>query len=552
MVRTVINTFKRWGPKSMNDSRPDEMVPLTVRAADEGTEIFLIDGNFNRLQSAVGKMKTRVKPGIYKVRFRSGEAQVDRIIEVTDAARGGRNSVEVSGASLNFSSTAPIPGTRTTSEAHEAAWRRAWRRPDKILGDGGGIFLMVRDTGSTSRCDSYSRSRRPWEGVTISDTDGKLLCDLAEDGTHDCSSGVGTVHAALAPGTYVLRVDTSVAGVQKMAVTVCPGWQTQILMAASRYRRSSKGRIRAALRANLADAAVFMVKIGADRDPEEFMAKHLRLTDLARQGMAQGRNPMRPDELHDMLWAKYENPMLGIIGAHLMLRASEPDLDMLHDVVGNLERLVPGHPDALALRLAVNARRNVEMAEAPVCAAPPMLSASWQIIVEQSIKWPNIAPPGSLAARIGFGNLLGSIWFIWGRERSPVKNNESNGKARRIPAPMRLKIANSASQRSRGDDVMRFITTMDALSPLPGQIREVPRQETLAQLLSRVRERFPVGIIRSGANEYPELSRTQRFLVQEVAAQAAAGGDIDPIRIVRRMGMPAAAVMGTARNLLRR
>ena len=337
-----------------------------------------------------------------------------------------------------------------------------------------------------------------------------------------------------------------------MAVTVCPGWQTQILMAASRYRRSSKGRIRAALRANLADAAVFMVKIGGDRTPEEFMAKHLRLTDLARQGLAQGRNPMRPDELRDMLWAKYENPMLGIIGAHLMLRASEPDMDMLHEVVGNLERLVPGHPDALALRLAVNARRNVEMAEAPVCAAPPMLSASWQIIVEQSIKWPNIAPPGSLAARIGFGNLLGSTWFVWGRERSPVKNNESNGKARRIPAPMRLKIANSASQRSRGDDVMRFITTMDALSPLPRQIREVPRQENLAQLLSRVRERFPVGIIRSGANEYPELSRTQRFLVQEVAAQAAAGGDIDPIRIVRRMGMPAAAVMGTARSLLRK
>ena len=536
----------------MNNSRPDIMVPLTVKAADEGTEIFLIDSGFRRISSAVGRMQTEVKPGIYKVRFRAGEAQVDRFIEVTNAARGGRNSVEVSEAPLSITSAAPIPGTRAFSQCHEAAWRRAWQCPDKNLGHGGRIFLMVRDTDSTNSCDSSGRRRQPWRGVTLSDTGGKILCDMSREGLSDSSIGAGTVHVELDPGSYVLRVNTSVSGIQKMAVAVCPGWQTQILMAATRYRHSSKGRIRTAFRANLADAAVFMVKIDSAGNPAEYMPKHLRLTELARQGLAQGRIPMRSEDLHDMLWAKYENPMLGIIGAHLMLKTPEPDLNMLSEVVDNLERLVSGHPDVLALRLAVNARRSVEMEEVPVCAAPPMLSASWQIIVEQSIKWPDIAPVGSLAARIGFGNLLGSTWFVWRRERLPARNNESSGKARRNPDPIRLKIANSASQRSRSDGIMSFITTMDTLSPMSRQIREIPRQETLVQLLSRVRERFPMGNIQTGANEYPELSRIQRFLVQEVAVQPVAGGEIDPTPVVRRMGMPSPSVLGIARSLLRK
>lgn len=531
----------------MNNSKPNDMVPLTVKAADEGTEIFLIDSNFNRLQSAVGKMKARVNPGVYKIRFRAGEAQVDRIVEVTNATRGGRNSVEVSEASLSFSSAAPIPGTRTTQEAHEAAWQRAWQCPDVIRGQGGRLFLMVRDPNAKPQLAS---SRRPWTGIALADVDGNVLCDMPENGWKDGRAGVATMHVELNPGVYVLRVDTSVAGVRKMAVVVCPGWQTQILLAAVRYRRSGKDRPSIVRRALLSDAAVFMVKPDATGAPRQFMEKQLRLTELARQGLAQGRAPIRPSDLRDMLWAKYENPMLGIIGAHLLLRTPEPDLDLLHTVVGNLERLVSGHPDVLALRLAVDTRRNAEMTEPPACAVPPMLSASWQIVVEQSVKWPTIVPPGSLPERIGFGNAFGSIWFIWLRERAPFKI-ESNGEDREIPTLTRLKIANSAHQRSMGDGILSHIA-IDRFPPLPRRMREVSRQETLAQLLSRVHDRFPVSINRSGSGPYPSLSRIQRFLVQEVAVQAAAGSDIDSTQVVRRMGMPATAVMGIAKNLLRK
>ena len=523
------------------------MVPLTVRAADEGTEIFLIDSNFNRLQSAVGKMKARVNPGIYKIRFRAGEAQVDRIVEVTNAARGGRNSVEVSEASLSFSSAAPIPGTRTTQEDHEVAWRRAWQCPDVTRGQGGRLFLMVRDPNANPQLAS---SRRPWAGIALADAEGKVLCDMSENGWKDSRAGVATMHVELNPGVYVLRVDTSVAGVRKMAVVVCPGWQTQVLLAAVRYRRSGKDRPSIVRRALLSEAAVFMVKPDATGDPRRFMKKQLRLTELARQGLAQGRAPIRPSDLRDMLWAKYENPMLGIIGAHLLLRTPEPDLDLLHTVVSNLESLVPGHPDVLALQLEVNTRRNTEMTEPPACAVPPMLLASWQIIVEQSVKWPTIVPSGSLAERVGFGSVFGSTWFIWLRERAPAKI-ESSGGDREIPAPMRLRIANSAPQRSRDDGILSYMT-MDRFPPLPRRMREVPRQESLAQLLSRVRERFPVGIIQSGTNEYPAVSRIQRFLIQEVAVQPVTGGEIDPAPVVRRMGMPATAVMGVAKKLLRR
>lgn len=349
----------------MSNSSPGEMIPLTVRAADEGTEIFLIDSQFNRLKSAVGRLRTEVKPGIYKIRFRAGEAQVDQIVEVTEAGQGGRNGVEVTGSPLSFTSAAPIPGTRTFLQTHEAAWRRAWQCPDKRCGQGGRLFLMVRDPRSPCHVGSPCRPRRPWKGVTLANAGGNVLCEMSKDGWRDPSDGVGTTHMELDPGVYVLRVDTSVSGVQKMAVAVCPGWQTQVMMAAVQYRRSEKGRIRTALRATLADASVFMVKLDGNGIPRESMEKQLRLTELARQGLAQGRAPVRPGDLRDMLWAKYENPMLGIIGTHLVLQGAEPDLEMLHSVVRNLEHLVADHPDVQALRLAVDARRNVT---APVLA----------------------------------------------------------------------------------------------------------------------------------------------------------------------------------------
>ena len=53
--------------------------------------------------------------------------------------------------------------------------------------------------------------------------------------------------------------------------------------------------------------------------------KSARLTELARQGLIDRRQVL-PRDVTEMLWAKWDNPMLGILGGHLLLLNPAPDL----------------------------------------------------------------------------------------------------------------------------------------------------------------------------------------------------------------------------------
>lgn len=538
----------------MNNFRTNSLVPLTVKAADEGTEIFLIDSSFNRLKSDVGRLQAEVKPGIYKVRFRAGETQVDRFVEVPEAARRRRDGVEVSEEPLSFSSVAPIPGTRAFSTCHEAAWRRAWQCPDKSIGHGGSVFLMVRDIDSSDDCDSAAQVRKPWAGVTLTDTDGKILCAMSRDGLRDPCVGVGTLHAEVAPGTYVLRIKAAVSGsqCQKMAVVVCPGWQTQVVMAAERFRRSMKGGFKAAPRATLTDAAVFMVKTDNHEDPGEFMEKHLRLTELARQGLAQGRSPIRPGDMQEMLWAKFANPMLGIIGTHLLLRGPEPDWNMLGNVVSNLENIANGHPDIQALRFAVDAHQNIATPRSISFSCPPMLSASWRLVVEASARKPDLVPKGSLADRIGGGLIGGGPWLVWGRE-SP--STTYAGRKLDVMSDVLTTLSMGAGYGLIVRKIHRELEDSareTVLPPPPNLIQGDINEEPMEHLLADIKERFPVKLSRSGIVPYRRFPASQRALIQAVAAQCVSGSRVSSEQVVRRMGMPSTTVAGIARKLLRR
>ena len=86
----------------MSSSKPDPGT-LNIRAADEATEIFVIDSDFKRIKSAIGWLRLEVLPGFYKVRFRSGASQYDHLVEVKSG-----NTVEVEGPAIEFYSAAPI------------------------------------------------------------------------------------------------------------------------------------------------------------------------------------------------------------------------------------------------------------------------------------------------------------------------------------------------------------------------------------------------------------------------------------------------------------
>jgi hypothetical protein len=109
-----------------------------------------------------------------------------------------------------------------------------------------------------------------------------------------------------------------------------------------------------------------------------------------------------------MLSQKYDNPMLGIYGGHLLLHESKPDLDLLKIVVGNLRGLLGIHPDVEALALALP-----NDSSDYVFKYPPMLRQSWGRILGASVTKPQIVPAGSPVSSIS-GRLWGSdLWLQW-------------------------------------------------------------------------------------------------------------------------------------------
>jgi hypothetical protein len=200
-----------------------------------------------------------------------------------------------------------------------------------------------------------------------------------------------------------------------MFVVTAPEWQTQVFTLADDFW-SGKDRVR---RASLNSAAVFMTREGAGFHANSEQA---RLTELARQGLATSRSVVRPGDLHDMLWAKYRNPMLAIYGAHLMLLEPPVNHELLKTVIHNLENLVGPHPDVLALQLWPAASTPPPSLHFPT---PPMLRSSWELVSRGTRRRMSLVPADSISNRVADELLSSRPWLLHRVGRTSRQPEES-------------------------------------------------------------------------------------------------------------------------------
>src|SRR4029453_14294606 len=127
-----------------------------------------------------------------------------------------------------------------------------------------------------------------------------------------------------------------------------------------------------------------------------------------RLNLISGRVTLRRDDIERLLTGKFENPLLGLYGPHLVLlkkkksrssnsRGEEQPLNLndgLIQVVERLRQLVElPHPDIEAIALAAGVSSPTDVSF-PI---PPMLRRSWSLICGASASQSSIVPGGSLA-----------------------------------------------------------------------------------------------------------------------------------------------------------
>jgi hypothetical protein len=369
---------------------------------DPGAEVFLLDGRLEVAARGVGGLHVEQPPGVYKLKIKTGETIKEELVVLQD------KPYSKSFESLSFPSAAPLAETSRTHEYHMQGAYDESAKTHVFVGQGSKLFMFARDwTPKEIPSDSQ---HNPAEGLVLRGTDGATLVDFEtqsvrrfdEDPYAACS-------VALNPGAYRLGVTLASGETFEQTVALAPGWRTDVFL----LQREGFGE-RSGKRPDLAGAAISMSKA------EHFNASDSegRLTEVARMAVV-NRRPILSGDLGVLLHGKYENPMLGIFGGHLILMTINPDLELLNEVIRNLRGLLrEPHPDVESLALAAGLD--------PTCdfGVPPMLRRSWQLVVEGSGKRAGLTPSGTLASRIATRITNQDPWLIWQKPSQDVEDEE--------------------------------------------------------------------------------------------------------------------------------
>jgi hypothetical protein len=393
-------------------------VPVHVEVGSPLAEVFLIDHDFSLIDRSLGDLDTRVEPGVYKVKATLGEATTERLVvlpsdEPIDLSR-----------ELAVPAPAPLYGTAKAHEFHaQAAIDSA--PVSRAVGSGAKILLVTRRFSARKEEDG-ARAEVPISGLLLLRPDGKTVADLSGSAGFDPVKG-GTI--GVDPGTYYLRWSDAAGLAAEEAIQALENSQTQVFLLEEADRTTG-----------VASHNVSVLMSRTDFQSDEHA---MRRVEEARSALADERKVASRD-ISEALFAKFENPMLGLYGAHLMLLSKESveeveeerslrkrsedrlpapvdfDQNLFDTAIDNLRDLLgDDNPDVIAL----SAKASKPCIDGgTVVETPPMLWRSWLLLIEASNDFPGLVPV-ALWRRVRRVLTL-RPFFIW----SPVEGADEAGK----------------------------------------------------------------------------------------------------------------------------
>jgi hypothetical protein len=367
-------------------SKDVKEVGLTVRAGSPLAEVFLIDHEFALQKRSVGDLETSVPPGVYKVKATLGEIVAERLVVLN-----AKTEIDL-GEELRLASPAPLAGTDFTREKHVALVSERSRSVEHHAGAGAKVLLVSRRYSGDAAGPEAAQSSLA--ELSLRTRDGERVAYV---GSTDGSDPIEATTVEVDPGPYRLRWRDHSGGISEQTLYAVRDWQTHAFVLEDAVGPEE------ALRNK-----VSILMSQQDFDPGD---EHLRLVEEVRAALADERKVT--GEQNNALFAKFDNPMLGLFGAHLMLLGqeavkyakeakSDPDVtqrpqapvtfeqDLFDGAVGNLGALLGrDHPDVVALSTKV---KDVDRDKIRPIEAPPMLWRSWLLLVEASNDWPDLVP----------------------------------------------------------------------------------------------------------------------------------------------------------------
>jgi hypothetical protein len=376
------------------------------------THIVVRDGWDELVGEGDGRLELDLERGLYTLRLEQGGASREEVIRHVAASKIEPNAPQRNSALPSFD----------TKDAHEYysytaddLAKKDTRQGKPVFGATpvgvGQLFVFVRAVQGKRQ-----PLLNPLQSLFLYDLGGNQLTDFGPEVISQNETKGWAGFSAPAPaGSYLLRY----AGLEprEMVLTVYADWQTQLFIP---YED----------RPLLARSSLLLAHPGQGFNPDDRTAQAV---DAGLAGLQSGVNVLPREQREALLYGKFDNPMLGLIGAHLLLLQEKPDWQQLDVVLGNLDWLLPGAVDVRALRLVAALRRGEPLAAEPVL-APPILRRGLDAIIAASSASPEIIPDGGVIERIAPYLLAETPWSIWALPEALSGVADTRAKVSRLAA----------------------------------------------------------------------------------------------------------------------
>jgi hypothetical protein len=402
------------GERGVGKTRP--RIPLTLNDS-LGVRLLTVLDKKNKTVfrgSIRGTKELRLPRGSYKVRTMFDHVTIETPLDL-DGPTSLSTREQLPVAQELYTAT-PLDQSPTSHEYYTGPsqqWSREPTRPPLVGATTSSLFIFIRAIDR----ESYDSNTDLTQGLVLLDCQGNEVSDFSQSATQrDARFGWLAFHVAAPHGTCLLRF--SGEPLRETSLQLYPRWQTQLFL-------MHRGK------PLLETMKIFLAPLGVGFQPKD---QESGAADMALNGLQSNRDLLTDVALDRLLIGKFENPMLGLVAAHVLLQrrqAFQTRLSLedrkpkaeeqkqnnqqqrtIQVVLRNLDRLLPGSPDVAALNLlagpiAPSSPRKFTFG------TPPMLRPGLMAVISEAIRRPTILAQDSLIPQIAPLLYVDTPWSTW-------------------------------------------------------------------------------------------------------------------------------------------
>jgi hypothetical protein len=385
---------------------------VVVESADLLAEISIVDARYRVRQRGVGRLEVTLEPGLYIARVRSGEVTQQKSMRVDDGDVTIR--FEEYGTLRSSAPTEAVVDPGARSRVLAAA-------PSIAAAAGSWVLLAIRhpleadaDAASAVYADAPDAG-----GFALVRLDGETLQEFSSIPLSRTATGHWVAAIQVGSGWYGLALPGD--GGRRVVLPLYVGRR----FSPSVFVELRSTRSGSSPRPNFDQLLVSY----DDREADIFQDRdRMRAMELARRSLVLGRNELTPALMEILVRQKFQDPILGLFAAHLLLLDPQGDAGAFREVVSNSGSILeyPQHPDLVIVRALGRQRGWWDAAPmagdvAPL-EGPPLLRASWEALLGMRGRAPELVASDSLLRRVASSLVRSNAWVLWREqgERSTV------------------------------------------------------------------------------------------------------------------------------------